>query len=86
MARMKNPHFTPAEEAKIAEAERMGARAEMLEAGVSVFLKDRMPCDDHIAVAIELLQETVQLRREARGIHDSVGRRGRKGKPMRPKA
>jgi hypothetical protein len=82
---MKNPHFTPAEEAKIAQAERMGAKAEMLEAGVAEFLKNRMPADDHIAVAIELLQEIVRLRAQARAIHGAVGHHGRKGKPMRAK-
>jgi hypothetical protein len=83
IGQMKKPHFTPEEEAEIARAERIGARAEMIEAGVGEFLRNRMPKDEHLHVATELLNEVIELRQEARDIHNKVGRHGRRARAGR---
>lgn len=82
--RMKNPHFTPAEEKQIAEAERIQTRATIYELGVGEFLKTHMPCASETSEASQVLQESVRLRESAAAIHGKVGRRGRAGRPMRP--
>ncbi len=88
--RMKNPHWTPAQEAEIEEAECLSTRATIFELGAATFLKDHMPLDHHIEVIREVLGESVSLRKRSRAIHDGLrpSPRARKPKPspaVRPK-
>jgi hypothetical protein len=71
---MKNPKFTPDQEAEIERAERLGTRATIFELGVGEYLKSHMPCGSDTAEAQAVLGLSVALRDESRHIHSTIGR------------
>ena len=80
MPRMKNPHWTPAQEKEIERAEALGTRATILELGVAEFLKTHMPCTPEIVVAQGMLGEAVETRNEGHKIHESLRTQPRRTK------
>lgn len=87
---MKNPHWTPAQEEQIALAERLATRSTIYELGCAEFLKQHMPCADHVEVIRDVLAESVSCRNQSAAIHEELrpSPRSRKSKPSskaRPK-
>jgi hypothetical protein len=78
--RMKNPHWTPTQEAQIEKAEYLSTRATIYELGAAAFLKDHTPLDHHIEVIREVLGESVSLRKRSRAIYESLRPSPRAGK------
>ena len=80
--RMKNPHWTPAQEKQIEIAEALGTRATIMELGVAEFLKTHMPCESEIAVARDVLDTSLTLRRECHEIHETLRTQPRRTKQI----
>lgn len=82
--RIKNPHWTPAQEAEIATAERCNARAFMFELGAAEFLKGQYGVTtDNLEEVRCVLASAVELRTRSRAIHEGLqpSPRSRKSKP-----
>lgn len=69
---MKNPKFTPEQEAQIERAEQLSTSATIFELGCAEFLKTHMPCGADIASVIEVLARSIELRKESRLIHSQL--------------
>jgi hypothetical protein len=82
MPRMKNPHWTPAQEKEIERAEALGTRATIMELGVAEFLKTHMPCEPEIAVARDVLGSVLDLRQQSHKIHEGLRTQPRRTKRM----
>jgi hypothetical protein len=82
MPRMKNPHWTPAQEKEIEKAEALGTRATIMELGVAEFLKTHMPCGPEIAVAREVLGTVLELRQQSQSIHAGLRTQPRRTKKL----
>jgi hypothetical protein len=70
--RMKNPHWTPAQEDQIALAERMATRSTIYELGCAEYLKQHMPCADHVEEIRNVLADSVDLRKQSAAIHANL--------------
>jgi hypothetical protein len=69
---MKNPHWTPAQEAEIERAELLSTKATIYELGVAEFLKTHMACLPEVEAAQVVLAEAIDLRKKGYAIHDSL--------------
>jgi hypothetical protein len=73
---MKFRKITPDEERSLEAAERLMARCQLLRAGVCEALKLGYPGPYDIATAIDVLKESEDLEKQARGLQ-RVGRPGK---------
>jgi DNA-binding NarL/FixJ family response regulator len=78
---MKNPHWTAAQEAQIALAERCATRATIYELGCAEYLKSHMPCADHVEEIRDVLASSVALRKRSSDIHEELRPSPRSHKP-----